>query len=205
MRRFLILLLSLVAVSAAEAQPRPPGGMANRYGPPPPQRGWFFFDLFAPRRPPPPPMDLQERPPSSRKSSSAPSTGRSGTGGAAGAAAARPPGSGEEAKPAMPASVPPPYEGDLMRIAEIMGALHYLRPLCGAPEGQRWRNEMQALIEAEAPAEDRKEKLTRGFNNGYVAFERSYRTCTPAANLAVQRYLAEGSKLAHEIVARYGN
>ncbi|KAA5600401.1 TIGR02301 family protein [Blastochloris sulfoviridis] len=105
----------------------------------------------------------------------------------------------------MPASVPPPYEGDLLRIAEIMGALHYLRPLCGASEGQRWRNEMQALIEAEAPTEDRKETLTRGFNNGYVAFERSYRTCTPAANLAVQRYLTEGSKLAHDIVARYGN
>ena len=205
MRRFLLLVLLVVTASAAEAQPRPPGGMVNRYGPPPPQRGWFFFDLFAPRRPPPPPMNLQERPQSTpRKSSSSPSSGRS-AGGAAGAATARPPGDGEEAKPSTPASVPPPYEGDLMRIAEIMGALHYLRPLCGAPEGQRWRNEMQALIEAEAPAEDRKEKLTRGFNNGYVAFERSYRTCTPAANLAVQRYLTEGSKLAHDIVARYGN
>ena len=42
----------------------------------------------------------------------------------------------------------PPYEQDLMRLSEILGALHYLRPLCGAPDGTLWRDEMQALIEA---------------------------------------------------------
>jgi len=35
---------------------------------------------------------------------------------------------------------------------EILGALHYLRGLCGANEGQKWRNEMQALVDAEAPS-----------------------------------------------------
>ena len=32
---------------------------------------------------------------------------------------------------------PPPYEGELSRLAEILGALHYLRPLCGAKETGR--------------------------------------------------------------------
>src|SRR2546423_1254857 len=30
----------------------------------------------------------------------------------------------------------PAYEGDLQRLSEIIGALHYLRDICGAREGQ---------------------------------------------------------------------
>ena len=41
-----------------------------------------------------------------------------------------------------------PYDGDLQRLAEILGALHYLRGVCNANDGQKWRNEMQALIES---------------------------------------------------------
>src|SRR5262250_693086 len=43
-----------------------------------------------------------------------------------------------------------PFDPNLQRLAEIMGALHYLRALCGANEGPKWRNEIQALIDAEA-------------------------------------------------------
>ena len=45
-----------------------------------------------------------------------------------------------------------PFDGDLQRLSEILGALHYLRTLCGANEGQKWRNQMEALVDAEAPA-----------------------------------------------------
>jgi len=98
-----------------------------------------------------------------------------------------------------------PYEADLQRLAEILGSLHYLRGLCGANEGQAWRNEMQALIDAEAPGADRRERLTASFNRGYRGFQQSYRTCTPAANLAIRRYLDEGAKIARDITARYAN
>ena len=65
---------------------------------------------------------------------------------------------------AMPAraQAPAPFDGNLQRLAEIMGALHYLRALCGANEGQKWRNEVQALIDAEAPSGDRRTRLSRG-------------------------------------------
>jgi hypothetical protein len=33
----------------------------------------------------------------------------------------------------------------------------------------------------------------------------SYRTCTPAADFAIRRYLDEGAKIAREITARYAN
>ena len=46
---------------------------------------------------------------------------------------------------------PPPYEGEFSRLAEILGALHYLGPLCGEKEKERWRGEMQGLLEAEQP------------------------------------------------------
>ena len=43
------------------------------------------------------------------------------------------------------------------------------------------------------------------FNNGYRSFQRTYRSCTPAATVAVRRYLDEGAKISREITARYTN
>ena len=98
-----------------------------------------------------------------------------------------------------------PYDGDLQRLAEILGSLQYLRTVCGAKEGQKWRAEMQALIDAEAPSGERKRRIVARFNSGYRGFEQVYRTCTPAADLAIRRYLDEGAKIAREITARYAN
>jgi uncharacterized protein (TIGR02301 family) len=104
-----------------------------------------------------------------------------------------------------PAQTPAPFDGNLQRLAEIMGALHYLRGICGANEGLKWRNEVQALIEAEAPAGERRARMIASFNRGYRGFQQSYRTCTPAADLVIRRYLEEGSKIAREVTARYAN
>ena len=103
------------------------------------------------------------------------------------------------------AQAPAPFDGNLQRFAEIMGALHYLRALCGANEGQKWRNEVQALIDAEAPSGDRRTRMVASFNRGYRSFQQTYRTCTPAADLVIRRYLEEGSKIARDVTARYAN
>ena len=103
------------------------------------------------------------------------------------------------------AQPPAPYDGNLQRLAEIMGALHYLRGLCGANDGQKWRTEVQALIDAEAPTGERRTRMIASFNRGYRGFQQSYRTCTPAANIVIRRYLEEGSRIAREVTARYGN
>ncbi len=95
---------------------------------------------------------------------------------------------------------------DLQRLAEILGALHYLRPLCGAAdEGQKWRKEMQALIDAETPSGSRRSKMILAFNRGYNGFQQSYRTCTPPAEVAIRRYLEEGAKISREVTGRYAN
>jgi uncharacterized protein (TIGR02301 family) len=103
------------------------------------------------------------------------------------------------------AQAPAPFDVSLQRLAEIMGTLHYLRGICGANEGLKWRNEAQALIEAEAPAGERRARMIASFNRGYRGFQQSYRTCTPAADLVIRRYLEEGSKIAREVTARYAN
>jgi uncharacterized protein (TIGR02301 family) len=110
---------------------------------------------------------------------------------------------------AQPASAQNPaataFEGSLQRLAEILGALHYLRNICGENEGQKWRNEMQALVEAEAQGGERKARLTAAYNRGYRGYEQNYRTCTPAAEVVIRRYLDEGSKIARDMTARYAN
>jgi len=100
---------------------------------------------------------------------------------------------------------PAPFDADLMRLAEILGALHYLRALCGTNEGQKWRGEMQALLDAEAPSGDRRLRMVANFNRGYRGFQQTYRSCTPSAVVAVRRYLEEGAKISREITARYSN
>ncbi len=52
-----------------------------------------------------------------------------------------------------------------MRLAEILGSLHYLRTLCGEAGG-RWRTEMEGLLEAENPDTERRAKLIARFNHG---------------------------------------
>ena len=96
------------------------------------------------------------------------------------------------AVPARAQDAAAPFDGDLQRLAEILGGLHYLRGICGANEGNKWRNEMQALIDAETPSGERRTRMIAGFNRGYNGFQQTYRSCTPAATVAISRYIEEG-------------
>lgn len=89
-----------------------------------------------------------------------------------------------------------PYDDKLLRLSEILGAVHYLRELCGASEGQVWRDRMRELMDAEGSSALRRAKLTQSFNNGYRSYSRTYNTCTPSARTAISRFLSEGADLA---------
>ena len=101
-------------------------------------------------------------------------------------------------------TIAPPYEAPLLRLSEILGAIHYLRQLCGSAEGDLWRDQMQALIEAENPDFVGRLKLADSFNRGYDSYGSVYLSCTPSARLTIGRFMEEGALLAGEIVARYG-
>ena len=93
-----------------------------------------------------------------------------------------------------------PYDDRLLRLSEVLGAVHFLRELCGNNDGMLWRDRMQELINAEGASPTRRLKLTRAFNTGYRSYSRTYATCTPSAQTAIARFLAEGSEIAENLV-----
>jgi uncharacterized protein (TIGR02301 family) len=98
-------------------------------------------------------------------------------------------------------SIPPPpddrpYDAKLLRLAEILGAVHYLRELCGAQEGQLWRDQMKEIVRNEGSTAVRRAKLVNSFNDGYRGYRRTYRTCTSSATLAITRFSTEGAQIA---------
>jgi len=109
------------------------------------------------------------------------------------------------AAPAAPAAEPSaPYEPELLRLSEIMGALAYLRDLCGQRDGDSWRSRMASLIEAESSSPARRERLAGAYNKGFRGFEATYRTCTPNAATLIERYLDEGGRIAQDVTGRFG-
>jgi uncharacterized protein (TIGR02301 family) len=98
---------------------------------------------------------------------------------------------------AQPATSPDtrPYDERLLRLSEILGAVHYLRELCGANDGQLWRERMRELMDAEGSSALRRAKLTRSFNNGYRSYSRTYNSCTASAQTAITRFLSEGAEI----------
>lgn len=93
-----------------------------------------------------------------------------------------------------------PYDDKLNRLSEILGAVHYLRELCGSNDGQLWRDRMREIMEGEGASALRRAMLTRSFNNGYRSYSRTYQTCSPTAQTAISRFLAEGLQLADGLV-----
>lgn len=108
--------------------------------------------------------------------------------------------------PPPPAPEPPPaaYEKELLRLAEVMGSLAFLRGLCNAQDASEWPKRMQALIETEGTSPGRRERLAGAYNRGYRGFSITYRICTPSATEATSRYLKEGETLSRNIAGRYG-
>ena len=86
----------------------------------------------------------------------------------------------------------------------MMGALAYLRDLCGAGDGEKFRDRMAALLDAEGTTEPRRGLLAGAYNQGFHDYQTNFRTCTPAADAIVSRYLSETARIASEIAARYG-
>jgi len=97
-----------------------------------------------------------------------------------------------------------PFQPRLMRLAEVLGSLHYLRNLCGE-EGTQWRDQMQKLIESENPAPELKARYVASFNRGYRSYEGTYVKCTASATEAIARFMKEGEALSRDIAVRYGN
>lgn len=170
-----------------------------------PGKAQFDF-LFGFGKPPPPPAAGPSGEPSANKAKTSkpkPSKPKPKK------AVAAKPAPGPDAKGNTPAgeaeAPPPPYDTDIMRLAEILGALTYLDELCASNPSGDWRAKMQTLLEAEARTAGRKERLAGSYNRGFHDYERTYHVCTQNAQAVISRFLAEGGKIAHDVVNRYGS
>ncbi len=110
----------------------------------------------------------------------------------------------EKEPPPPPEPPPAPYDRDLMRLSEIVGALAFLRNLCAAPDAPEWPTRMKAILESEGVTPARRDRLAGAYNRGFRGYSLTYRVCTPAATEASRRYLAEGERLSHAIAGRFG-
>lgn len=93
-----------------------------------------------------------------------------------------------------------PYDDRLLRLSEILGAVHYLRELCASNDGQLWRDRMTELMNAEGSSALRRARLTRSFNQGYRSYSRTYVTCTPTAQTAISRFIVEGVQISEALM-----
>ena len=85
-----------------------------------------------------------------------------------------------------------------------MGALAYLRDLCGHGDGAEFRIKMTALLATDAVDAERRDLLAGAYNKGFADYARSYRACGPVADAIIKRYLVEASRLAADVASRYG-
>lgn len=113
-------------------------------------------------------------------------------------------------RPAQPAPAPPqpletpaPYDRQILRLAEILGALAWLTELCGEAPGEAWRQQMSALMEAEGATQARRERLAGYYNRGFRGYGAVHQRCTPHARLIVSRFLDEGGRIARDVATRY--
>ncbi len=109
--------------------------------------------------------------------------------------------------PVAPAPEPPPaaYEPDLLRLAEVMGALAYLTPLCKPlPRDADWLARMQQLLDSEGTTTGRRERLAGAYNRGYLAYQPMHRTCTDRSRTALDDLNTQGGRLARELATKYG-
>ena len=71
------------------------------------------------------------------------------------------------ALPAPVLAVDPPYEAQMEKLAQMLGSLYFLNPLCksGATD---WRQQLSDLVRLDQPEPDRQQRLYGAFNAGYV-------------------------------------
>lgn len=98
----------------------------------------------------------------------------------------------------------PPYNAKLLRLAEVLGSVHFLRNLCGETTNQ-WRDAMNDLVTSENPTPERKAKIIASFNHGYRSYGGTYLHCTQAATTALDQFMTEGKVLSEDIAQRYAN
>lgn len=96
------------------------------------------------------------------------------------------------------------YRADMVRLAEVLGAVHLLRERCGAREGQMWRRKMLEMLDIEASRKQERDMLINHFNKSYYAMRVNHSRCSMRTISEMNAYIDEGASLAGRL-ARTAN
>jgi|GEM_PF-1399299 len=88
----------------------------------------------------------------------------------------------------------------LLQIAGIMGAVHYLHGQCDGKGTQIWRDNMKRLIEIEKPAPEVKQTMIERFNAQYEIQRKRFHKCNKKRAKEAARLAEEGERLTAEMV-----
>jgi uncharacterized protein (TIGR02301 family) len=91
------------------------------------------------------------------------------------------------------------YQSRLLRLSEILGALHSVRAQCEPAEDTRWRDRMQELIRLERPSTEQKNAMTLRFNAGYEDASSRFRVCTDAARVYAANVAREAETISRTL------
>jgi uncharacterized protein (TIGR02301 family) len=108
------------------------------------------------------------------------------------------------AGPAGAQTAAPPFEADLLRFSEILGAVAYLDALCGEADAATWRQQMQKLITAQRMTPEDRRRYVDAYNRGHRTFAAVHRQCTDQTRFVMQTYLAEGATITARLDERFG-
>ena len=104
--------------------------------------------------------------------------------------------------PAQAQAVAKSHNDNLIRLAEILGAVHHLRELCGTNEGQLWREQMSSILKAEQPPAQLRQQMVAAFNNSYRGYQRTYAACSTSAKTVTARFFTEGQTITKGMASR---
>ncbi|MEX0838681.1 MAG: TIGR02301 family protein, partial [Parvibaculum sp.] len=94
---------------------------------------------------------------------------------------------------------------EMFRLAEVLGAVHHLRTVCGTREGQLWRNKMIEMMGAVGPEEKDRQELIARFNDAFHNTRNRYSTCSRSAAGQSDKLFEEGQRIARDLAAKgYG-
>ncbi|MDP1626818.1 TIGR02301 family protein [Parvibaculum sp.] len=91
--------------------------------------------------------------------------------------------------------------GTMLQLAEVLGAVHHLRTLCGTNEGPLWRNKMIEMMSVANPSETERQQLIQRFNDAYHRYQDAYRNCTAKAASQSDKLMLDGQRLADELAS----
>ena len=102
----------------------------------------------------------------------------------------------------------PPYEGQLLKISELMGTVAFLADLCpdlheSDQDGEMWRQKAKGLLDAQANNDTLRALLAGAYNRGYLGYEVNYHLCTDMARMSFKHNLSVINGISSALTRKY--